>query len=43
MDHLVYVGERHVIEFTEFMILKNFSKRTIHPVGYFRFTNSFVG
>ena len=26
---LQYVGDRHVIEFQEFMVLKNFSKRTI--------------
>jgi integrase/recombinase XerD len=29
MQELMYVGERHVVEFKEYMILKNFSKRTI--------------
>lgn len=29
MQELKYVGDRHVVEFSEFMTLKNFSKRTI--------------
>lgn len=29
MQELKHIEERHVVEFKEFMILKNFSKRTI--------------
>ena len=29
MSELKYVSDYHVVEFEEFMILKNFSKRTI--------------
>lgn len=32
MQELKYVAERHVVEFKEFMILKNFSKRTISGI-----------
>ena len=29
MQELVNLEERHLVEFTEFMTLKNFSKRTV--------------
>ena len=38
MSELKYVSDYHVVEFEEFMILKNFSKRTIKTyiqiIGY---------
>ena len=38
MPELKYVSDYHVVEFEEFMILKNFSKRTIKTfiqiIGY---------
>ncbi|MBK7633153.1 MAG: hypothetical protein IPJ13_01875 [Saprospiraceae bacterium] len=40
MSELKYLSDYHVIEFEEFMILKNFSKRTI--TTYIQIVRQFI-